>query len=72
MPEGAWVSQTILLQKNLFERQNRTKKLENEEVEHTVIGNLFSKKPALEFMRAILNHWPGKVQILLATCTEAS
>ena len=24
-----------------------------------MIGNLFSKKPALELMRAILNHWEG-------------
>ena len=24
-----------------------------------MIGNLFSKKPALELMRTILNHWQG-------------
>ena len=24
-----------------------------------MIGKLFSKKPALELMRAILNHWEG-------------
>ena len=24
-----------------------------------MIGNLFSKKPALELMRTILNHWEG-------------